>query len=186
ENKVVGAPAGWPGTLVPTAQLGGLTVRAVARTSGVTQGRIQRAVTTVKFRGRQTPSQSFTVEGGLGVPGDSGAWVLAEGGACGHVLAWSEKKKVGYFCPMEVMFEDIRGTLEAGIVEFPGASVVEAGDEKEDEAMFDMEEVRVPGDKEKIDEVGLSVYSLLNEGQVKEEVEEVELVTGMEGMCVRA
>ncbi|OBT45773.1 hypothetical protein VE00_03833 [Pseudogymnoascus sp. WSF 3629] len=186
ENKVTGAPAGWPGALIPTAHLGGLPVRAVARTSGVTQGRIQRAVTTVKLRGRQTPSQSFTVEGGLGVPGDSGAWVLAEGGACGHVLAWSDKRKVGYFCPMEVMFEDIKGTLGARVVEFPGASGVEVGDEEDDEAMVEIEEVQVPGDKEKMDEMGLSVYSLLKGGQVKGEVEEVDLVTGMEGMCVRA
>ena len=185
-NKVAGAPAGWPGALIPTAHLGGLPVRAVARTSGVTQGRIQRAVTTVKLRGRQTPSQSFTVEGGLGVPGDSGAWVLAEGGACGHVLAWSDKRKVGYFCPMEVMFEDIRGTLGARVVEFPGASGVEARDEEDDETMVEVEEVQVLGDKEKMDEVGLSVYSLLKGGQVKSEVEDVDLVTGMEGMCVRA
>lgn len=186
ENKVAGAPAGWPGAFIPTAHLGGLPVHAVARTSGVTQGRIQRAITTVKLRGRQTPSQSFTVEGGLGVPGDSGAWVLAEGGACGHVLAWSEKRKVGYFCPMEIMFEDIRGALGAGIVEFPGASGVEAGDEEEDEAMVEVEEVHLLGGKEKIDDVGLSVYSLLKEEPVKDEVEEVDLVTGMEGMCVRA
>ncbi|KFY30411.1 hypothetical protein V493_01905 [Pseudogymnoascus sp. VKM F-4281 (FW-2241)] len=186
ENKIAGAPAGWPGALIPTAQLGGLSVRAVARTSGVTQGRIQRAVTTVKFRGRQTPSQSFTVEGGLGVPGDSGAWVLADGGACGHVLAWSEKRRVGYFCPMEIIFADIKGTLGAGIVEFPGVTEVEAGDGNEDEAMLELEEVQVPGDKEKLDEVGLSVYSFLKGGQVKDEVEDVDLVTGMEGMCVRA
>ncbi|KFY02451.1 hypothetical protein O988_02159 [Pseudogymnoascus sp. VKM F-3808] len=182
ENKIVGAPAGWPGAFIPTARLGGLPVHAVARTSGVTQGRIGRAVTTVKLRGRQTPSQSFTVEGGLGVPGDSGAWVLAEEGACGHVLAWSERKKVGYFCPMEVMFEDIKGTLGAGIVEFPGASWVETGEEKEDEAMVEVEEVNMADEKEKMDDMGLSVYSLLKGGQVKEEVEEVDLVTGMEGI----
>ncbi|KFY15867.1 hypothetical protein V491_05530 [Pseudogymnoascus sp. VKM F-3775] len=87
---------------------------------------------------------------------------------------------------MDVMFEDIRGTLGAGVVEFPGANGVEAGYGEEDETMVEVEELEVTGDKEKLDDVGLSVYSLLKGGQVKDEVGEVDLVTGMEGMCVRA
>ena len=64
---------------------------------------------------------SFCVEGGFGIPGDSGAWVYdpVSGGLCGHVLAWGEKSKTAYIAPMEVLFEDIKRTLGAGGVELP-------------------------------------------------------------------
>lgn len=75
----------------------------------------------VRLRGRQSFSTSWTVEGGFGIPGDSGAWVYdpVSGGLCGHVLAWSDKSKTAYIAPMEVLFEDIRGRLGARCVELP-------------------------------------------------------------------
>jgi len=76
----------------------------------------------VKIFGRQTPSASYQVAGKLGVPGDSGAWVVdnEHGRACGHVLAWSTKKKVAYICPMDILFKDIGETLGAQSLRLPG------------------------------------------------------------------
>jgi len=61
------------------------------------------------------------VEGGFGIPGDSGAWVYepVSGGLCGHVLAWGDKSKTAYIAPMEVLFEDIRTRLGVSSVELP-------------------------------------------------------------------
>jgi len=83
----------------------------------------------VKIYGRQTPSTSYQVAGKLGVPGDSGAWVVdnEEGRACGHVLAWSTKKKVAYICPMEVLLRDIGETLGAKRISLPGGEDVYCG-----------------------------------------------------------
>ncbi|KAI1075363.1 hypothetical protein F5B20DRAFT_585329 [Whalleya microplaca] len=62
----------------------------------------------------------------LGVPGDSGAWVVdrAHGRVCGHVLAWSDRKRVAYICPMEVLLRDIAETLDADDVRLPGGEAV--------------------------------------------------------------
>lgn len=75
----------------------------------------------VKLHGRQSFSTSWCVEGGFGIPGDSGAWVYepVSGGLCGHVLAWGDKSKTAYIAPMEVLFEDIRTRLGASTVELP-------------------------------------------------------------------
>jgi hypothetical protein len=111
----------YPTDCIPTNSLGGLKVHGMARTSGLRGGRILEAITSVKIYGRQTPSQSWQVSGGLGVPGDSGAWVLENktGKACGSILAWSDRKRVAYFCPMDVVLDDIKDTLKATWVGFP-------------------------------------------------------------------
>lgn len=98
----------------------------MARTSGLQSGRILPGMVIVKIYGRQTPSTSYQVAGKLGVPGDSGAWVVGneDGKACGHVLAWSERKQVAYICPMDVLLRDIGETLNAKSVSFPGGTAV--------------------------------------------------------------
>ena len=55
------------------------------------------------------------------VPGDSGAWIYnaSTSQLCGHVLAWSDKRKTAYIAPMEVLFEDIKKTLDAEHVSLP-------------------------------------------------------------------
>jgi hypothetical protein len=57
------------------------------------------------------------------VPGDSGAWIYNSSTLqlCGHVLAWSDKRKTAYIAPMEVLFEDIKKTLDAEQVSLPSA-----------------------------------------------------------------
>jgi hypothetical protein len=57
------------------------------------------------------------------VPGDSGAWIYHSSTLqlCGHVLAWSDKRKTAYIAPMEVLFEDIKKTLDAEQVSLPSA-----------------------------------------------------------------
>jgi len=106
----------------------------MGRTSGLRSGRISQRMSSVKLYGRQSPADSYEVFGGIGVPGDSGAWIVdnIEGRACGHVLAWSERKQLAYMCPMEVLFEDIADTLAVKNVCLPileTSAYSEAGDE---------------------------------------------------------
>ncbi|KAH8672087.1 hypothetical protein BGZ60DRAFT_406542 [Tricladium varicosporioides] len=116
----------YPIDVAPSQSLADLEVHCMARTSGLQQGRILPGMTIVKIYGRQTPSSSYQVAGKLGVPGDSGAWVVdnAQGRACGHVLAWSSRKKVAYICPMDVLLRDIGETLNARSISFPGGEEV--------------------------------------------------------------
>lgn len=116
----------YPLNVTPSTSLSDLEVHCMARTSGLQSGRILPGMVIVKIYGRQTPSTSYQVAGKLGVPGDSGAWVVGneDGKACGHVLAWSERKQVAYICPMDVLLRDIGETLNATSVSFPGGSTV--------------------------------------------------------------
>ncbi|KAK0639948.1 hypothetical protein B0T16DRAFT_423966 [Cercophora newfieldiana] len=129
-----------PTSVTPTSQLPGLEVQCMARTSGLQTGQILQTVASVKIYGRTSPSQIYQVSGSppktpegsakkalpMGIPGDSGAWVLERdgGGVCGHVLAWSQRKRVAYICPMDVLLLDIAETLEAGEIKLPGGEVV--------------------------------------------------------------
>lgn len=141
----------------PSTELPNSTVHCSARTSGMQNGRILEAMTSVKIYGRQTPSSSFQVAGGMGVPGDSGAWVVGDDGrACGVVLAWSARKKVAYICPMDVLVRDVGETVGAGRIcmaggeevwpwprvgnEKFGSSDVSDGDEEEDEGTLRVED----------------------------------------------
>jgi hypothetical protein len=116
----------YPVSVAPSKELSDLEVHCIARTSGLQSGRILPAMVIVKIYGRQTPSSSYQVAGKLGVPGDSGAWVIdnKDGRACGHVLAWSSKKKVAYICPMDVLLRDIGETLKAKSIALPGGEEV--------------------------------------------------------------
>ena len=62
----------------------------------------------------------------LGIPGDSGAWVIdrRNGRLAGHILAWSERKQVAYICPMDILLLDIAETLEATEVRLPGGEAI--------------------------------------------------------------
>lgn len=127
-------------TITPLSKLSGLRVHCRGRSSGFKRGRISQAMSLVKMHGRQSFSTSWCVEGGFGIPGDSGAWVYdpATGGLCGHVLAWGDKSKTAYIAPMEVLFEDIRGRLGARVVELPvpeGTSRAGVGFGREDEGI---------------------------------------------------
>lgn len=131
-----------PTTVAPWASLPGLEVQCIARTSGLQEGRILPALTSVKIYGRTSPSHTYQVASTaspagaaqssssstipLGIPGDSGAWVVdsQQGHLCGHVLAWSQRKRVAYICPMDVLFLDIAQTLEATEVRLPGGEPV--------------------------------------------------------------
>ncbi|KAL2435565.1 hypothetical protein ABEF95_004850 [Exophiala dermatitidis] len=108
-------------TITPLTKLSGLQVHCHGRSSGFKKGRISQAMALVKMHGRKSFSTSWCVEGGFGIPGDSGAWVYdpLTGGLCGHVLAWGDKSKTAYIAPMEVLFDDIRGRLGARCVELP-------------------------------------------------------------------
>ncbi|OLN81428.1 hypothetical protein CCHL11_09840 [Colletotrichum chlorophyti] len=141
-----------PVTVAPTSALPGLEVQCMARTSGLQTGLILPALTSVKIFGRVTPSHTYQVSSAatetpaeltgrgktlpLGIPGDSGAWVVerAHGRVCGHVLAWSGRKRVAYICPMDVLLLDIAEALEASQVGLPGGEpVVSLRDPREEE-----------------------------------------------------
>jgi hypothetical protein len=116
----------YPLSVAPSTDLADLNVHCMARTSGLQSGRILPGMVIVKIYGRQTPSSSFQVAGKLGVPGDSGAWVVDndKGRACGHVLAWSSRKRVAYICPMDVLVKDIGETVGAKSISLPGGSEI--------------------------------------------------------------
>ncbi|KAJ0343203.1 hypothetical protein COL154_010881 [Colletotrichum chrysophilum] len=169
-----------PTTVAPTSALPGMEVQCMARTSGLQTGLILPALTSVKISGRITPSHTYQVSsaasatpaelsGGskklaMGVPGDSGAWVVerAHGRVCGHVLAWSGRKRVAYICPMDVLLLDIAETLEARTVGLPGGEAVvklrDDGEEEEEDYGGDTEEPSSspfldPRDDDDLDEV---------------------------------
>ncbi|CAG8975661.1 hypothetical protein HYALB_00012319 [Hymenoscyphus albidus] len=128
ENKIKGESfcqqkeGEYPRGVAANRELGNLEVHCMARTSGLQTGRILPGMVIVKIYGRQTPSSSYQVAGKLGVPGDSGAWVVdnEQGRACGHVLAWSSRKKAAYICPMDILIRDIQETLQAKSIHLPG------------------------------------------------------------------
>jgi hypothetical protein len=142
-----------PTSVVPSSSLAGLEVQCMARTSGFQTGLILPAVASVKIYGRTSPSQIYQVSGTttttqsllamrththpspqskrtynlpMGIPGDSGAWVVdrEQGAVCGHILAWSERKRVAYICPMDVLLLDIAETLEASEIRLPGGEII--------------------------------------------------------------
>ncbi|KEY73549.1 hypothetical protein S7711_03708 [Stachybotrys chartarum IBT 7711] len=149
--KKLDQPALLPKTVASLSDLPGMEVQCMARTSGLQTGQILPALTSVKIYGRTSPSHTYQVasipsaddrrNGGtpltpMGIPGDSGAWVVdrQQGQLCGHVLAWSQRKRVAYICPMDVLLKDIAHTLEASEVRLPGGEAVVslAGLAKED------------------------------------------------------
>lgn len=128
-----------PTTVAPSTSLPGMEVQCMARTSGLQTGKILPALTSVKIYGRVSPSHTYqvtSVEGPedethkrgvpLGIPGDSGAWIVdrRHGQLCGHVLAWSQRKRVAYICPMDVLLLDIAETLDAHEIKLPGGEAV--------------------------------------------------------------
>lgn len=138
----------YPRSVVPGSSLPNLEVQCMARTSGLQTGLILPALTSVKIYGRTSPSHTYQVTSSqternidrsrlpLGLPGDSGAWIVERkhGQVCGHVLAFSQRKKVAYICPMDVLLLDIAETLEASEVRLPGGEpmvklVGDSGDE---------------------------------------------------------
>ncbi|RYP88818.1 hypothetical protein DL769_000232 [Monosporascus sp. CRB-8-3] len=54
----------------------------------------------------------------MGIPGRH------QGLVCGHVLAWSERKRVAHICPMEVVLLDIAEALDAGEIRLSGGEVL--------------------------------------------------------------
>ena len=59
-------------SIAPMHTLSGTAVHCQGRSSGFKTGRISQAMALVKFHGRRSFSSSWCVEGGFGIPGDSG------------------------------------------------------------------------------------------------------------------
>lgn len=130
-----------PKAVATFASLPGLEVQCMARSSGLQTGQILPALTSVKIYGRTSPSHTYQITSipcsedspcdpsdttPIGIPGDSGAWIVDRnsGQLCGHVLAWSQRKRVAYICPMDVLLMDIAQTLEVSEIGLPGGANV--------------------------------------------------------------
>ncbi|KAG4029034.1 hypothetical protein MFRU_018g01390 [Monilinia fructicola] len=126
------SPTTEPTGVVPLTDLPDLPVKCTARTSGTQTGRILPVMSILKIFGRKTPSMSWQVAGKIGIPGDSGAWVLERGDdihagsgnksgrIAGSVLAWSQRKNVGYICPMWISILDMASSLKCENIGLPG------------------------------------------------------------------
>ncbi|KAK7511725.1 uncharacterized protein IWZ02DRAFT_93454 [Phyllosticta citriasiana] len=123
----------FPRAIARTADLASLRVHSFGRTTGLRGGVIGHTMTAVKIHGRRSYSRAWHVTGGLGVGGDSGAWVIdnEHGRVCGHVLAWCGRSRVAYICPMEVLLEDIKRTLGAKQICLPGQEGIDSEDDEE-------------------------------------------------------
>jgi len=144
EENTVSMDGQVPLQVAKTEELGGLAVHCRARTSGLQTGLILPAMTSVKIYGRQTPSSSYQVAGRqLGIPGDSGAWIISSdrGNVCGHVLAYSPRKRVAYICPMDVLIQDIGLTLDAKTISFPSGEEIWSAEPKMEDMQQDMEDL---------------------------------------------
>ncbi|KAF2279823.1 uncharacterized protein EI97DRAFT_430833 [Westerdykella ornata] len=114
----------YPNGIASADKLGGMNVHCFGRTSGLQAGMVGAAMSSVRIYRRKTFSRSWHVEGDFGMGGDSGAWVVQNGThrVVGHVLAWCERNRIAYICPMEVLFEDMRRTLGAKRIYLPGSA----------------------------------------------------------------
>lgn len=114
----------YPNGVASATALGGLSVHCFGRTTGLQGGMVGHAMSSVRIYRRKTFSRSWHVSGGFGVGGDSGAWVVQNGThkVVGHVLAWCERNHIAYICPMEVLLEDIKRTLNAKRIYLPGSA----------------------------------------------------------------
>lgn len=107
-----------PTNIRRSSQLAGARVHCLGRTSGLSSGVVSSSMDLLKLQGRETFSASWTVHGGFGVGGDSGAWVIdSEGFVIGHVLA--ERAGRTYICPMDLLFDDMKTTLGATDISLP-------------------------------------------------------------------
>lgn len=114
----------YPNGVAKAEDLGGMNVHCFGRTTGLQGGMINPAMSSVRIYRRKTFSRSWSVAGGFGVGGDSGAWIVQNGThqVVGHVLAWCQRNHIAYLCPMEVLLEDIKRTLGATRIYLPGSA----------------------------------------------------------------
>ncbi|KAH7113305.1 hypothetical protein B0J11DRAFT_572774 [Dendryphion nanum] len=113
----------YPNGVANANNLGGLTVHCFGRTTGLSGGMVGYTMSSVRIYRRKTFSRSWHVTGDFGVGGDSGAWVIQNNThrVIGHVLAWCERNRIAYICPMQVLLEDIKRTLGAKRIYLPGS-----------------------------------------------------------------
>jgi hypothetical protein len=69
----------YPNGVASADNLGGMNVHCFGRTTGLQGGMINPAMSSVRIYRRKTFSRSWSVAGGFGVGGDSGAWIVQNG-----------------------------------------------------------------------------------------------------------
>ena len=143
----------------------GHRVSSFGRTSRLKTGQLGEAMGMVRIWGRKTFSWAWGIVGDFGgkrhsfdpakihpdsfiVGGDSGAWVIemTSGKVCGHVLAHCKEKGIAYICPMDILFDDMKRTLDAKTIVLPSADepvlaeLAENGDPMQLEVHSDIDE----------------------------------------------
>ncbi|KAJ4290256.1 hypothetical protein N0V90_010471 [Kalmusia sp. IMI 367209] len=147
----------YPNGVASANHLGGLSVHCFGRTTGLQGGMVGHAMSSVRIYRRKTFSRSWHVAGDFGVGGDSGAWVVQNGThkVVGHVLAWCERNRIAYICPMEVLLEDIKRTLNAKRIYLPGSV-----DEAKHIARMQKHAVKDNKTDNRVEELGVAVEGL--------------------------
>jgi len=114
----------YPNGVASADSLGGMNVHCFGRTTGLQGGMINPAMSSVRIYKRKTFSRSWSVAGGFGVGGDSGAWIVQNDShkVVGHVLAWCQRNHIAYLCPMEILLADIKRVLGARSIYLPGSA----------------------------------------------------------------
>jgi hypothetical protein len=114
----------------------GANVRATGRTSGYQTGQINTAMSLIKHGKRFTQewtifknalsSMKEWIEGGIGVDGDSGAWIIDQNTAAIYGMAWGRHRvttrPICLFSPIKDIIEDIKEKMKVSTVSLPESS----------------------------------------------------------------
>ena len=112
----------------------GVKVKATGRTSGLHFGQISNAMSVVRYGVRLTQEWSVIkdpecswkewIEGGIGVDGDSGSWVIDRENGAVYGMVWARDKvmtkPICLFSPMEEIVADIKERTGARHICLPG------------------------------------------------------------------
>lgn len=147
----------YPNGVASADSLGGMNVHCFGRTTGLQGGMINPAMSSVRIYHRKTFSRSWSVAGGFGVGGDSGAWIIQNGShkVVGHVLAWCQRNHIAYLCPMEILLEDIKRVLNAKTIYLPGSAEETFASQASKKAIRSVSEANT-----EVDDLGSSIQGL--------------------------
>ncbi|KAK0639899.1 hypothetical protein B0T16DRAFT_249354 [Cercophora newfieldiana] len=89
--------------------------------SGLVRGRLLRTPTSLLLRGSLCEAWQVLVDTPL-VPGDSGSWVIRDGGVCGHIIASREAAPFAYMLSMDAIMADMKTQLgDSADITLPGS-----------------------------------------------------------------
>ncbi|KAI9880820.1 MAG: hypothetical protein M1830_000256 [Pleopsidium flavum] len=115
------------------SQIGGLSrIHGRGCESGLADGHLSRWPVLATVGGME-PSFEWSFAPrygvGLGVPGDSGAWIFTETGALlGQILGHNQFTQMTYYTPIWALFDHIKGVTGANEVRLPPKTLTSASD----------------------------------------------------------